>query len=72
MWVGNAFVGTRHVAYNCAVSAAPYLHTVPQDLAVYRSLLGIHFSVIISADSTARSDVVSHTAASTALLIYSL
>jgi sacsin len=39
IWVGDTFVSPDRVAFNAAVNAAPYLHPVPQDLAVYGSLL---------------------------------
>lgn len=39
IWVGHAFVHPSKVAYTSALSLAPYLYAVPQDLAVYKRLL---------------------------------
>ena len=39
MWVGSHFVNAEMVAFQSPVDAAPYLHSVPHDVACFSALL---------------------------------
>lgn len=41
LWMGDEFVSSDHIAFSSSINAAPYLFTVPPDLACFRNLLSI-------------------------------